>query len=171
MINKRPLLCKIKLINHLLLHIYLIWELLLILARKQFLYYIQNYYRDHALPLLFMFFWNFESKNSSINRPTSSSQLVCHSYNLRSKWIEKLSSSSTRSTSNSISALLRHHARPNSSTSENHRSSLSDIPISLKLSSGNDNSFTIHSYPRYHNLTGGQESVSSLSAFNPTDLP
>ena len=66
---------------------------------------------------------------------------------------------------------MRHHAQPNSSTSENLPSSFFDIPISLKPPSGIGTSFTVHSYPRSTHLVGDQESLSSLSATNTIDLP
>ena len=112
-----------------------------------------------------------ESKNSSKSSSSSSSQPVTHSYNLRSRPTQISSSSSTRSTSSSISAVLRQYAQPHSSTSENHPSSLSDIPISLRPSSGIENSFAVHSFSRYTHLSGDQKSVSSLSAINLTELP
>ena len=102
---------------------------------------------------------------------TSTSQPATFCYELRWRPIQTLSSSSTRSTSNSISALLRQHAQPNSSTSEKLPSSLSDLSIELRPSSGIETSFTVHSYPRSTHLTGDQESVSSLSSINPSDLP
>ena len=111
-----------------------------------------------------------ESEKLSNIASNSSSQPVTHSYNLRSRPIQTSSPSSTRSTPSSISAILRQHAQPNSSTSENLPSSLSDIPISLRPSSGMESSFTVHSYPRSTPLIGDQESVFSLSTSNSNDL-
>ena len=54
---------------------------------------------------------------------------------------------------------------------ENLHFSLSDIPISLRLSSGIEMSFPVHSYPRPTHLIEDQEPVSSLSAISHTDLP
>ena len=80
-------------------------------------------------------------------------------------------SSRTRSTSSSISALLRQHAQANPSTFENLSSSLSDIPLSLRRSSGSETSFTVHSYPISNHVIGDQESVSFLGAIKTADLP
>ena len=112
---------------------------------------------------------NCQSKISSNNTSTSSSQRVTPFYDLRSKLKQTYSSSGKRSTSSSISSFLRQHAQPKSSTSENLPSCLSDIPISLRPSSGIE-VFTFHSYPRSTHLIGNHESVSPLSVFNPTDL-
>ena len=124
--------------------------------------------------------WNTYSTSSVENIPkyepknatsTSRSQPVTHSYILRSSPIQTSSSSSTRSTIGSISALFCEHAKPHSSSSENLPSSLSGNPISLRPSSGIESSFTVHLYPISTHLVGDQESVSSLSAINPTHLP
>ena len=57
---------------------------------------------------------------------------VAHSNSSRLELIQTWSSSRKRSTTSSISALFCQHAQPNSSTSENLPSSLSDNAISLK---------------------------------------
>ena len=113
---------------------------------------------------------NCKSKSSSYNTSTSSSHSVTHSYSLRSRAIQTSSSSSRRSASISISAILRQNAQPDSFSSESLPSSLSDFPVSLRPSFGIETSFTVHSYPISH-LIRDQESKSSLSAVNPTDLP
>ena len=66
---------------------------------------------------------------------------------------------------------MRQHAQPNSSTSENLPSFLSDIPISPGLPSHTETSFTFHSYPRSTHLNRDHESFSSLSSINATDPP
>ena len=65
---------------------------------------------------------------------------------------------------------MRQHAQPHSSTSEKFPSSLSDSPVSVRLS-GIETSFTVRSCPRTSHVIGDQESLSSLSAINLTDLP
>ena len=90
---------------------------------------------------------------------------------MRSKPIQTLSSCSTRSTSSSISALLRQHGRPNSSTCENFPPSLSETPISRRHSSSIETSFIVHSFLGSTHLVGDQEPNSSLSAIISTVLP
>ena len=65
---------------------------------------------------------------------------------------------------------MRQHAKPHSSISENLPSSISDIPISLRPSSGIETSFTDQSNQRSSHLNGDQESVFSLSAFISIDF-
>ena len=114
---------------------------------------------------------NSESKDPSNITITSSSQTVTHSHNLRSGRIQTTSSSSTRSTTKSITALLPQHAKPNCSTSEKPVSCLSDIPLSPRPPSGIETSFTVHSYPRSIHLSGDQDTFGSLSANNASDIP
>ena len=111
-----------------------------------------------------------EPSLSSKNSSTSSCQPVTHSYILESRLIKISSSSSTRSTSNSTSALLCQHARTYSSTSENLPSSPSDNPISLRLSFVIEASFIVNTYRKSTNLLEDQDFISSLRAINPTDL-
>ena len=85
--------------------------------------------------------------------------------------MQTASSSRTRPTSSSISALLRQHPQPNNSTSEDLSPSFWHIPLSLRHSSSIETSFTVHSYPRYTHLIGEQESVSFLGAINAADVP
>ena len=80
------------------------------------------------------------------------------------------SSSGTRSTTCSISALFREHAQLNSSTSQNCPSPLPDYALSLIPLSGNETLFTVHPYRTPTDLVGEQESVSSLIANNTADL-
>ena len=87
---------------------------------------------------------NCESKNSSKITSKSSSQPVIHFYILRSRPIQTSSSSSTRSTSRSISTLMRQHTQPILSNFENFPSFHFDVPISLRPSSGIENSFTVY---------------------------
>ena len=61
-INKPPLRGKIKLLNHLLLQIYLIWKTLLILVLREFHCFTKTYHRVQALPILLMIFWNVNPK-------------------------------------------------------------------------------------------------------------
>ena len=49
--------------------------------------------------------------------------------------------------------------------------SLFEIPISLIPSSGIEDSFTVHSYPRSTHPIGDQGSISSMTATNSLDLP
>ena len=86
-----------------------------------------------------------ESKLSSKNTSTSSSQPVTYFFILKSRPLQTLSCSSARSISSAISAFLRVHAQPNSSTSEKLPSSPFDIPIPLKTPSVIETSFTGHS--------------------------
>ena len=109
---------------------------------------------------------NSETKNASSTISTSSPQTVTDSYKLRLRSIQTSSSSSTKSTSGSISALLRQQEQPNSSYSGNLPSSLSVIPISLRPSSGIETSFTFLSYPRSTQFVGDQDAVAFLSAVN-----
>ena len=93
------------------------------------------------------------------------------------------SSSNTTTTSSLISALERHHAQPVSSTSEILLSSLflslflslslsfSDIPVSLRPSTGIETPFTVHSNPRSTPFLGTQDSISSLRYINTSELP
>ena len=60
---------------------------------------------------------------------------------------------------------------PNSSASQVLSSSLYEIPITLRPFSVIETSFIVPSYPRSTHPIQGQESVSSLSALNPPDLP
>ena len=82
---------------------------------------------------------NWESENSSGNTITPFSQRANHTYTLRSRPIQAPSSCRTKTTSSLISALLRQHAQPRLSDSENiFRHSLiihfhSDLPLILKL--------------------------------------
>ena len=110
-----------------------------------------------------------ESKGSLINTIISSSQRVVLSHNLRSRLLQTSSSLRTRSTTNSISASLRQHAQPHSSTSETIPSFLSDIPLSLRLSFGTETSCTVHSHQRSTHMIGDKGSVSSLSAKSNAD--
>ena len=66
---------------------------------------------------------------------------------------------------------MRQHAQPNSSTTENLTSSLSDIPLSMRPFSGIETSSTVRAQPRITHLYRDQESVSFLSANNTADLP
>ena len=84
--------------------------------------------------------------------------------------MHKSSSSSSRSTSSSVSALLRQQAQHISSISEYLPASLYDSSFSLRPYSGFETSFTFLSYPISTHLIGDQESVASLSVINPTDL-
>ena len=80
------------------------------------------------------------------------------------------SSSRTRSTSTSISTMLRPLSQTHSSTSEKLPPSLSDIPLSSRLSSEIETSFTVHSYARSTAVIGDQQTVSALGAFNNAEL-
>ena len=116
---------------------------------------------------------------------SSSSQIIPHSSNLRSRPLQTTPSSLARSTSSSISALLRQHAQPRSYTPEKLPSSLSlslslslsfylsfsDIQLSLRLSSVIETSSTVHSYPKSTHLFGDEESTISLSGKNTANLP
>ena len=113
---------------------------------------------------------NCESIFSSNNASSSSSQPVTQFQKFRSKPRHTSSSCSTRLTSSSISALLRRHAQPNSSTSEDLPAFFCDSPISLKPYCGIETSFIVHSYSRCTQSIGDQESVSTLSAIDLTDL-
>ena len=71
---------------------------------------------------------------------------------------------------------MRQHAQPHSATYGkllllSLSLSLSDISLSLKPYSGNEASFTVHSYPKSTNLIRDQEWVSSLSVINTAELP
>ena len=121
-------------------------------------------------------FLNCETQDSSIITLASLSQVVPHPHNLRSRPIQTSSSSCTRSTSRSISPILRQHAQPNSSTPENLLFSIFDVPLPLRRSSDIQTLFTVHSYPKSSHLVADQESLSSLlfsslSATNTADLP
>ena len=65
---------------------------------------------------------------------------------------------------------MRQQAQLDSSTSENHPSSLSDNPLSLRTSPGIETYFTVHSYPRSTHVNGDQVSVTSGKAINTADL-
>ena len=93
---------------------------------------------------------NCESENSTNKASTSTPQPVSLSYIMRERRKQLTSSSSTSSTSSSISTLLRQHAQHISSTFETFFLYLSDIPISLRLCSGTDTSFTVNSYQDLH---------------------
>ena len=127
--------------------------------------------------VLHLFFWMILWFEKLITHPIlthpslTSSQNVAHSYTLQSSPIQTSFSSRTRSTSVSTSAFLRQQAQPDSSTSENLPSSLSNNSIQRRPSSGVGTSFTVHSNTKSTHLLGDQESVSSLSGINTVDLP
>ena len=79
-------------------------------------------------------FLHWESGDSQSTKTlTSSSQGLKISYDLRSRPIQPLSSFRTRSTSSSISALLRYHVQSQSFSSGKLLSSLSVIQLWLRL--------------------------------------
>ena len=116
-------------------------------------------------------FLKFEKGKSANDTLTSPSWTINLSCNVISRPIQSSSSSRTGSTSTSICASFSHCIQPNSSTPENFSSSLSDTPISLRPFSGNEASFTVHSYQISTHLKRDQESVSPLGAFNVAELP
>ena len=69
-----------------------------------------------------------------------------------------------------MSAISCQQSQPNSSAFENFPSSPSDIPLSLKSSSGIGTSFIVHRHPRSTHLIEDQEQVSSLSASNTAEF-
>ena len=94
-----------------------------------------------------------------------------HFYKLRSRSFQLSSSSCTTSTSLLICAKLSHHARFQSSASENLTIFFSDNRVPLRLSFSFENFFNVHSYSRFNPPVGDQESVSSLSVINNAELP
>ena len=116
-------------------------------------------------------FLSCESEDSTNNLLWSSFRTVAHSYNLGWRPIQTSSSSHIRWTSSSFSAILRQHSESHSSIWKNLPSPLSDMPFSLRPFSDNENSFTVQSNSKSTHLIGDQETFSSLSATNTTDIP
>ena len=103
--------------------------------------------------------------NSSFITSTFPPKKQPFSYYSRSRAIQTSSFSRTRSTSRSISALLRQHAQLYSSTSDSFLPLSVIFQPSLRPSFGIELFFTVPSYKRSCYLLGDQESVSSLSSF------
>ena len=111
-----------------------------------------------------------EDQNSSQSFEPSSVIQPSHTYNLRSRPLASSQSQRTRSTSSSLSALVRQHAQSRSTTDTETRSSLQS-PLSIIPTSGFETSHTVHSYPRSIQIIGDIETPSLLSNPNTADLP
>ena len=107
----------------------------------------------------------------TINTVTSLSQRKSHAFKLRSRSIQLWSSSRTRSTLSTVSALLRHNEKPHNSACENQVSSLFDNLFSLRPLSDFEYCFTVPSNTEFSHLVRDQHSLSSLSAVITSELP
>ena len=116
-------------------------------------------------------FLNCESEDSlSNNTLTYFFQRITHSFKLTSTPIQSSSSSCTRSTSSSISAMMLHHAQSQFFAFGSASVSRPVNPLSLRPSSGIKTSFLVLSYPKSAHLIEDQESVPSPSAIKAAEL-
>ena len=133
-----------------------------------FLCCIRKYLQVFYPHLLLMFFFASWIKNHSVKQILgSSSQGVVQSSNSMSTRIQWASNSRTRLSSNSISTILRHHAKYRPSRYENFASYLSDFTFNFFCFW---NTFAVQSYPESTHLTEDQKSVCSLRNINISEL-
>ena len=115
--------------------------------------------------------WEWFRSQKTINTVTSLSKRKTHAFKIRSRSIQLWSSSRTRSTSSTVSALLRHNKKPHIYACENQVSSLFEILISLRPPSDFGTSFNVPSNTKFSHLVRDQHSLSSLSAIITFELP